>query len=541
MSFLPFALLLTGSFWTIHKLVESKVREGLVNSLREADKSAAEIRKKGEMQNSRFLQIVGENPSLKAGLQLLLAQRRNKEARLTVEDQLKEICQTLHFDYLLASDTDNRVLAGVYREGNMLPSMDVEHTQAPTNGILDFSSGTTFQVTSIFINQGDENIGRLVLGERFDINTFTVRAVLVHEGKVVKSNLSPVIRPREVEAEMASCHQEECELQLQGETYITLPRDSIDFGGGFKLYTLQNVDSANGPVQSILKQVFMLAGVGCILVALVFSMASSRTIVQPLAGVVATLHESEKTGLLPQFQPQRATILEIRELAESFNRAGASIREAREKLQRAYVEFIGSLAGALDARDPYTAGHSRRVSEYSCNVAVALSVPAPQIEEIRVGALLHDLGKVGISDNVLRKPGRLSAEEFALLKQHPVIGRRILEGVAGFQMYLPVVELHHENWDGTGYPLGLRAEDVPLGARIVHVADAYDAMTSDRPYRPGFSHEHAIAELLKFSGTQFDPAIVAAFVKLDLPPSKRRPSTSQDPPGEAPPAGLHLV
>jgi HD-GYP domain-containing protein (c-di-GMP phosphodiesterase class II) len=539
MSFLPFALLLAASFWVIHKRVEVEVREGLLRSLREADQAAADVRKKGELQNSRFLQIVGENPALKAGLQLLLDKRTNKQARLTVEDQLKEICETLHFDYLVISDADNKPLAGVYREGSALPAMDVQHTQPPMNGIIDFSSGTTFQVTSISINEGEENLGHLALGERFDINTFRTKVLLVHDGKVVKSNMVPSIPPEEVEVEMAKCGRAaECDLRLQGDSYITLPKDSIDFGGGYKLFTLQNVTSANGPVQQILRLVFVVAGALFILVALVISMVSSRTIVQPLAGVVATLHESEKTGLLPEFQPHRTTILEIRELAASFNRAGAAIREAQGRLQRAYVEFIGSLAGALDARDPYTAGHSRRVSQYACQVADALHVPGGHVEEIRVGALLHDLGKVGISDNVLRKPGRLSVEEFALLKQHPVIGRRILEGVAGFQVYLPVVELHHENWDGTGYPLGLRAEDVPLGARIVHVADAYDAMTSDRPYRPGFSHEHAVTELMKFAGTQFDPAIVAAFVKLDLPPAKRKPL---DPPGESPGAGLHLV
>ncbi|MGH9678691.1 MAG: HD-GYP domain-containing protein, partial [Candidatus Acidiferrales bacterium] len=109
-------------------------------------------------------------------------------------------------------------------------------------------------------------------------------------------------------------------------------------------------------------------------------------------------------------------------------------------------------------------------------------------------------------------PGRLNPEEFALLRQHPSIGRRILEGVRGFQPYLPIVELHHENWDGTGYPLHLAQTQVPLSARIVHVADAYDAMTSARPYRAALSHEFAIRELQAFAGTQFDPEIVHVFV-----------------------------
>jgi HD-GYP domain-containing protein (c-di-GMP phosphodiesterase class II) len=180
------------------------------------------------------------------------------------------------------------------------------------------------------------------------------------------------------------------------------------------------------------------------------------------------------------------------------------------------VEFVESLANALDARDGYTAGHSRRVSEGSCAVARAMDVTLLQLEEIRVGALLHDIGKIGIGDVVLQKPGKLTTEEFALIKQHPTIGRHILEGVRGFQVYLPIVELHHENWDGTGYPHGLAQEAVPLFARIVHVVDAYDAMTSDRPYRSGMSHDLTVTILEKFAGSQFDPVVVRVFVALQI-------------------------
>ena len=129
-----------------------------------------------------------------------------------------------------------------------------------------------------------------------------------------------------------------------------------------------------------------------------------------------------------------------------------------------------------------------------------------------MGALLHDIGKIGIADSILQKPGRLNEEENRLIKEHPSIGRKILEGVQDLQPYLGVVELHHENWDGTGYPHGLRREEAPLAARIVKIADAYDAMTSDRPYRPGMSDAEAIRRLEAASGTEFDFAIVKAFV-----------------------------
>jgi putative nucleotidyltransferase with HDIG domain len=183
-------------------------------------------------------------------------------------------------------------------------------------------------------------------------------------------------------------------------------------------------------------------------------------------------------------------------------------------LSEAVVEFIESLTSALDARDPYTAGHSRRVSQYACAIARAIQLPPQEIEVIRIGALLHDIGKIGVRDSILQKPGKLTEEENSQIQEHPTIGRKILEGVQGFQPYLPIVELHHENWDGTGYPRRLRREDAPLAARIVKIADAYDAMTSDRPYRRGMGHEEALAVIARCSGTQMDPDIVDVFLSL---------------------------
>jgi len=230
--------------------------------------------------------------------------------------------------------------------------------------------------------------------------------------------------------------------------------------------------------------------------------------------VVSHLRNAESTGVLPEFTIDLSSTKEIKELAESYNRAAASVKNARENLQGAYVEFVGSLANALDARDRYTSGHSCRVSQLSCATAAAMGLDHEHVERIRTGALLHDIGKIGIADRVLQKPGRLTDEEFAIVKEHPVIGRRILEGVRGLAPYLDAVELHHENWDGSGYPKGQLGEETPVDARIIHVSDAYDAMTSNRSYRRGMTHEQAIDELLRYAGTQFDPHVVALFVRL---------------------------
>ena len=319
-------------------------------------------------------------------------------------------------------------------------------------------------------------------------------------------------------------------MRLAGADYISLPLDADNQGANnpgaaaqaeqYVLRSLQNVDSASAPVQSVLNRVFLMAAIGIVMAALLCGVVSSRSMVRPISAMISHLKSTEGTGLLPEFRGELSSIREIRDLTASFNHAAGAVREGRDKLQGAYVEFVGSLASALDARDRYTAGHSHRVSDLSCATAAALGVPPAELEDIRIGALLHDIGKIGIADAVLQKPGRLTAEEFALIKQHPEIGRRILEGVQGFAPYLAAVELHHENWDGTGYPWGQSGETTPLAARIIHVADAYDAMTTDRPYRGSLSHARAIEILRECAGRHFDPRVVEVFTNLDLFPKQ---------------------
>jgi putative nucleotidyltransferase with HDIG domain len=188
----------------------------------------------------------------------------------------------------------------------------------------------------------------------------------------------------------------------------------------------------------------------------------------------------------------------------------ASVSAAEAETQSAYTAAIRALAAALDARDPYTAGHSERVSVLSVAIGRALQLPADELEVLRLGALLHDIGKIGVPDEVLRKPGPLTAGEFDAIKQHTVLGARILRTVPFLARHIPIVELHHERPDGGGYPHGLAGDDIPLAARIVHVADAYDAITNARAYRPGRQSGDALRELWACAGTDFDAEVVGA-------------------------------
>jgi putative nucleotidyltransferase with HDIG domain len=181
-----------------------------------------------------------------------------------------------------------------------------------------------------------------------------------------------------------------------------------------------------------------------------------------------------------------------------------------------FEQTIGALANAVDARDRYTRGHSNRVSHIAEAMCRVMKLPESEIERIKWAGLLHDVGKIGVRDNVLLKPGPLDREERILMNQHPVIGEEIVRPARQLTQEAPLIRTHHEWFNGSGYPDGVEALDIPLGARILTIADAYEAMTSARPYRlTPLTHEQAVAELEKFTGIQFDPEIVPILVGLD--------------------------
>jgi putative nucleotidyltransferase with HDIG domain len=176
--------------------------------------------------------------------------------------------------------------------------------------------------------------------------------------------------------------------------------------------------------------------------------------------------------------------------------------------------MLSMLSRAIEARDPYTRGHCARVTEIAEAIALRLGWNEERIALLRVGGPLHDIGKLGVSDEVLGKAGGLEDHELAQIREHPRIGAKILLRVVSFRDALPYVLYHHERWDGTGYPTGKAGEEIPLEARVLAVADAFDAMTSDRPYRRALTRDEALAEVERCAGTQFDPEIARVFLEL---------------------------
>jgi len=207
---------------------------------------------------------------------------------------------------------------------------------------------------------------------------------------------------------------------------------------------------------------------------------------------------------------KRRLALQIKEYQQHLEEKVAA---QAEKIRASFLSAITALAYALEAKDKYTSGHSQRVADISVAIAKVMNLPQELIDKIRLAGLLHDIGKIGVMEAILNKPGRLTDEEFQHIHKHSETGEHILAPIADGEGILRLVRSHHERYNGAGYPDGLKDTEIELGARILAVADAYEAMTSERPYRKAMSDETAIAEIERGKGTQFDPEVSDAFLK----------------------------
>ncbi|MGH9798510.1 MAG: HD-GYP domain-containing protein, partial [Candidatus Polarisedimenticolia bacterium] len=179
-----------------------------------------------------------------------------------------------------------------------------------------------------------------------------------------------------------------------------------------------------------------------------------------------------------------------------------------------FMGTVKALAEAIDEKDPYTRGHSERVNRYAVMLAKQLGLGKKEIREVYIASLFHDIGKIGIEDKILRKPAVLTDEEYTIMKQHPDKGAQMLSKIPAMKDLIPGMRFHHERWDGSGYPMGLKADQIPLAARIVAVADAFDAMTTNRPYQKGMPFDKAVARLYELSDRAFDRRVVSAFAEV---------------------------
>jgi putative nucleotidyltransferase with HDIG domain len=252
-----------------------------------------------------------------------------------------------------------------------------------------------------------------------------------------------------------------------------------------------------------------------VLVAILFGYFFAVGISTPIRSLAASTRAISR-GEFHQRTPVRGAA-EISELAENFNLMASDIEEYIERLKEAAEEnrelFIGSirmLAAAIDEKDPYTRGHSGRVAKYSTLIAQEMKLTPEDLDKLKIAALLHDVGKIGVDDRVLKKPGSLTPEEFEIMKTHTTKGANIMRPVSQLKDMLPGIELHHEHMDGRGYPYGLTGPQIPQMARIIGVADTLDAMTTNRPYQTAMDLDYALGRIKALAGSKFDEAIVAA-------------------------------
>jgi len=270
-------------------------------------------------------------------------------------------------------------------------------------------------------------------------------------------------------------------------------------------------------VDKMIRATLMWGGIALAL-AIIASIVFASGIVRPIRVLVARTHEIAAGDY--QKRVELKTHNEIGELAENFNSMSGAIEHAVEQLKKAahenhllFINSVRMLAAAIDAKDPYTRGHSERVARYSIAIGKNLALPEKEMRNLRVSALLHDVGKIGIDDRILRKPGALSDDEFEVMKQHPVKGAAIMSGVAQLIDVIPGMKYHHEKWGGGGYPDSLEGQAIPMQARIVAIADTFDAMTTNRPYQKAMELNYVVEKIKSFGGTRFDPRVVEAFVQ----------------------------
>lgn len=264
---------------------------------------------------------------------------------------------------------------------------------------------------------------------------------------------------------------------------------------------------------SVLSSLLLVALAG------VMAIVAARRLAAPFQDLAKTTHEIAE-GKFGQRVEMRGPGREVAELAEDFNRMSGHVQRYVEELEAAaqanHQLFIGAIrafAAAVDAKDPYTRGHSERVAEYSRTIARDMGQGEEFQERIWVAGVLHDVGKIGVEDRILKKGGVLTAEEYEQMKLHPVIGEEILRPLESLREMLPAIRWHHEAWNGRGYPDGLRGEQIPLIARIVAVADTFDAITTNRPYQRAYSPEYAVQTITKLTGARFDAKVVTAFLR----------------------------
>jgi putative nucleotidyltransferase with HDIG domain len=515
------AFVLSAVLFVVTLGLRERVREGVTEKLETGQRLLGALEDKRARELRTQVTMLAENSTLKAALDIYQTELQTtstagrQDLVATIARELDKLADRIQPDVLEVRDQSGAVL-GVSgrRAGEWL-------TDAGVNAAADDAAFVTtpagmFRIASVPVMLQGTELGTLRLANALDeryarelSDLSRMPTLIVSDERVVAATLPPeplmAITPTAIHA------MSKLEVVTLGDNEYAVQR-LLQHGAG-QVFVLDSIDASARPV--LRKALWNMAGIalGALALAGLASLWLARTIARPIGTLSASLSSMTHAREFDNPLTPGGDSLEVDTLTVAFNTMMHSVKAAEAETLSAYLGTIRALALALDARDPYTAGHSERVSALSLAIGRCLSLEEAQLEVLRLGALLHDIGKIGISDHVLMKPGPLTPEEYEIIKQHPGVGARILRSVPFLEPHIPIVELHHERPDGKGYPHGLHASEIPLVASIVHVADAFDAMTSARAYRPARANSEGLRELWRCAGAQFDAEVVQALAK----------------------------
>lgn len=522
-TFVTVAIILSVVFIVLTVDARDRVRTSETEKLRVAERVFTALEARRQQDQLASVGTLTENPTLKAALDTYftesrfsgLAAEQEASLRQTVTRETEKLATLTAADVLAIVETNGRIFASAGPLQDLwAPAQLVQipgGLQSTFQGVVTLPGGV-FRVSGAALTLDGREIGALIEGTSLDVNYAQELSDVSSAGVVITVNNRVIARTvsDQITRDLVAAGGDPGRTRtLDGEEYAI---GTLLASGAARIYTLTSVDAA---ARAATRDALVALGTiafGAFVLAALGSFWLARTLTDPIDRLAGEMEIMTASHDLRRPLHHTGTSRELDALTAAFNDLLQGLSAAEAESRAAYLGAIRALAAALDARDPYTAGHSERVSALSVLIGRQMQLGDHDLDVLRLGALLHDIGKIGLSDEVLRKPGALTPDEFDQIKRHPALGARILRQVPFLAPHLPIVELHHERPDGRGYPFGLRGDDIPPAARIVHVADAFDAMTSARAYRPARGHAEAMVELQRYAGTQFDPASVNALL-----------------------------
>jgi putative nucleotidyltransferase with HDIG domain len=509
-------LVLVAVFVVLSMDARNRVMGTAIENLDAAQRIFAEFEQRRQQDALIKLNALAENRSLAVAV---AGYRRAAGASESLQRELDRLAGQLAADALVLADPDDRIIASAGpRRAAWRPHQPV-HPASPSSpqGAIDeviARPSARFRASAVDLSALNRAVGDIYVVVAIDDSyaaqmstLLRVPVSVIASGEVIGSTLSSA--ERSALMRRAADLPQDGTLELANEPHAVR---RLNEAGPITFYAVDSIARSAHHATRNAMQILGYVAIGAMALGALASLWLAQALARPIDLLSQQLRQMATAHDFSRRVQRTGSSLELDTFTDTFNQMVTSLQAAEAQTELAYVGAIKALAAALDARDTYTAGHSERVSALSVLIGRQLGVDQAQLDILRLGALLHDIGKIGVADRVLQKNGPLAQDEFEIIKAHPALGAHILRQVPFLSAHIPIVELHHERPDGRGYPHGLLGYATPLLARIVHVADAFDAMTSARAYRPAQTTSHAIAELWRYAGSQFDTEVVEAFV-----------------------------